>query len=122
MRLERKHKNIIIVGIAAFFILYGFLDMKFNFNISAEVEDKVTWVLTIIAVALLFSGTKPKFKNMDVADNSKLENTEDNQSNTINTANSIAADSEVNGVENSDKVIGDTTEQENSSDAEIKDK
>ncbi len=121
MKFERKHRNIIIIAIAVFFILYGLLDMVFNFNINKELEDKVSWILTIIAVALLFSGTKPKFNNFDEANNSRLENTEDNQNNTINTADSIAADSEVNGVENSDKAIDVTTEQDNSNDADNKD-
>ena len=116
MKFERKHRNIILIAIAVFFILYGLLDMTFNFNINEELEDKVSWILTIIAVALLFSGTKPKFNN------SKLENTEDNQSNAINTTNSIEADSEIDNVENSDKLIDGTVEQDNSNDAEAKDK
>ena len=119
MKFERKHRNIIIIAIAVFFILYGLLDMTFNFNINKELEDNVSWILTIVAVALLFSGTKPKFNKFEEANNSKLENTDDNQNNTINPSNSIAADSEVNGVENSD--IGSTTEQDNADDADNKD-
>lgn len=81
MRFERKHRNIIIICIAVFFILYGFLDMKLNFNLSAEVEDKATWVLTIIAVALLFSGRKPKLKNSDSSDDSIQDNIADDAGN-----------------------------------------
>ncbi len=109
MKFERKHRNIIIIAIATFFILYGLLDMTFDFNIDKELEDKVSWILTIIAVALLFSGTKPKFNNFDEKNNSKIENTEDNQSNAIDT------------VENSEKLIDGTVEQDNSNDAENKD-
>ncbi len=118
MKFERKHRNIILISIAVFFILYGFLDMVLNLNVSEELEDKVSWVLTIIAVALLFSGTKPKFNNFDGMNNSIEQNSGDNA---VVTDNSIADASEVNGVETSDKVIGVAAEQENSSDTEIKD-
>ena len=121
MKFERKHRNIILICIAVFFILYGLLDMVFNFNINKELEDQVSWILTIIAVVLLFSGTKPKFNNFNEANNSKLENTEDNQNSTINTANSIEADSESDRVENSDKLIGSNNEQDNAGDSDNKD-
>lgn len=119
MKFERKHRNIIIIAIAVFFILYGLLNMVFNFNIDKELEDKVSWILTIIAVALLFSGTKPKFNKSDEANNSELENTEGNQSDPINTANSIEADSEVNAVEGSD--LDGITEEQDNADTDNKD-
>ncbi|QNU68070.1 hypothetical protein EHE19_006410 [Ruminiclostridium herbifermentans] len=118
MKFERKHRNIIIIAIAAFFILYGLLDMAFHFNIDKELVDKVSWILTIIAVALLFSGTKPKINNFD-EDNNKLENDEDKQSNDINTENSIEADSKAES-ENSDMLIDGTVEQDNSNGADNK--
>lgn len=113
MRFERKHKNIIIIGIAVFFILYGFLDMKFNFNISADIEDKVTWVLTIIAVALLFSGTKPKLKNSDSSDTSIQDNIADDAENSNAKRKTITA-------ENSD-AERKTITTENSTEADIND-
>lgn len=80
MKFERKHKNIIVAAIAVFFVVYGFLDMKFNFNVSAELENNATWILTIIAVALLFSGTNPKLGNPNSSDdNSTQDNLADNK-------------------------------------------
>jgi hypothetical protein len=122
VKFERKHRNIIILAIATFFILYGLLDMKFDFNINEELEDKASWILTIIAVALLFSGTKPKLKNLDEEKNNSIsDNVEGNQGDTIDTANSIEDNSEIDTVENSDKLIDGTIEQDKANDTENKD-
>lgn len=63
MKLERKYRYIIIAAIAVVFIVYGFLNAQFNFNVNKEIESKVTWFLTIIAVALLFTGGTDKRRN-----------------------------------------------------------
>ncbi|PYG87324.1 hypothetical protein LY28_02231 [Ruminiclostridium sufflavum DSM 19573] len=65
MKLKQKHRNIIVLSIAAIFIIYGLLNMRFHFNVSTETENNVTWILTIAAIALLFSGRKPKMNNAE---------------------------------------------------------
>jgi len=58
MKLERKHKTRIVLGIAALFILYGLLDMKLKFNVNPKTVSNVSLVLMLIAFGLLFSGRK----------------------------------------------------------------
>jgi len=65
MKLERKQKTWITLGIAALFILYGFLDMIFKFNINPKTVSNVGMVLMIVAFALIFSGRKPKQNSSD---------------------------------------------------------
>ena len=55
MKLSRKLKLRIIIGIAVALILYGVLDRFLNFNIDQKVVDNVGMVLMIIAFGLLFS-------------------------------------------------------------------
>lgn len=55
MKLSRKLKLRIIMGIAAAMILYGILDKFFNFNIDEKVVSNVGMVLMIGAFGLLFS-------------------------------------------------------------------
>ncbi|MHB8062750.1 MAG: hypothetical protein ACYDG2_08980 [Ruminiclostridium sp.] len=74
MKLERKQKTRIVLGIAALLIIYGLLDMVFKFNISQNTINNVSMVLMIIAFGLLFSGRKPKQNNSDDTQaNSQLE-------------------------------------------------
>lgn len=55
MKLSRKLKLRIIMGIAAAMILYGILDKFFNFNIDEKIVSNVGMVLMIGAFGLLFS-------------------------------------------------------------------
>ena len=55
MKLSRKLKLRIIMGIAAAMILYGILDKFFNFNIDDKTVSNVGMVLMIGAFGLLFS-------------------------------------------------------------------
>jgi len=55
MKLSRKLKLRIIMGIAAAMILYGILDKFFKFNIDEKLVNNVGMVLMIGAFGLLFS-------------------------------------------------------------------
>lgn len=55
MKLTRKWKLRIVVGIGLLFIAYAFLDYLFKFNINQEVVNNVEMVLMLAAFALLFS-------------------------------------------------------------------
>ncbi len=60
MRLTRKQKRQIVVGIAIVLILYGILDKLFQFNIDKKVIDNVSLVLMVLAFGLLFSRSNDK--------------------------------------------------------------
>lgn len=55
MKLSRKLKLRIIIGIAAAMILYGILDRFLKFNIDEKVVNNVGMILMIAAFGLLFS-------------------------------------------------------------------
>ncbi|EMS69138.1 hypothetical protein [Ruminiclostridium cellobioparum] len=63
MKLSRKLKLRIIIGIAAAMILYGVLDKFFKFNVNQKVVDNVAMVLMILAFGLLFSRGDQSGKN-----------------------------------------------------------
>ena len=60
MKFERKHKLWIIIGIGAIFIIYGLLGSVLKFNVDPKIVDQVSFILMIIAFALLFSNRKKK--------------------------------------------------------------
>ena len=55
MKLTRKLKLRIVIGIAAVMILYGILDRFLNFNINDKTVNNVGMILMIAAFGLLFS-------------------------------------------------------------------
>lgn len=55
MKLTRKWKLRIVIGVAIFFILYGILDYFFKFNFNEKVVSNIEMILMIGAFALLFS-------------------------------------------------------------------
>ncbi|MDF2985198.1 MAG: hypothetical protein K0R50_708 [Eubacterium sp.] len=55
MKLTRKLKLRIILGIAVAMILYGVLDKFLKFNIDPKVVSNVSMVLMILAFGMLFS-------------------------------------------------------------------
>jgi len=78
MKLERKYKTWIVLGIAALFILYGLFDWQFKFNVSEEVVKNISMVLFVIAFWLFFSGRKPNQNTHDeTITNNQLQDTTD---------------------------------------------
>ncbi len=84
MKLTRKLKLRIIIGIAAAMIVYGLLDKFFKFNVDPNVVSNVSMVLMILAFGLLFSrgdeqkkgqGAETSNETHTNIDESKLEQT-----------------------------------------------
>jgi len=75
MKLKRKQKLTIILGIAVLFIIYGLLDMTFKFNISKKIVDNVSMVLMIAAFGLLFSDRAKKVDPAQTDTNSSIQDT-----------------------------------------------
>lgn len=69
MKLKRKHRQLIVLGIGIVIIIFGLIQALFKLEISSKITDEVTFVLMVIAAALLF--TKDKDSNGD----NKIENT-----------------------------------------------
>ncbi len=63
MKLERKHKQLIVLGIGLLIMLFGLAQVVFKFEVDRKITDEVTFVLMIIAAFLLFS--KPKNTEKD---------------------------------------------------------
>lgn len=78
MKLERKHKLWIIIGIGAIFIIYGLLGSVFEFHADQKVVDQVSFVLMLIAFALLFSGRKKKNQNTEAENPNNINDNPDN--------------------------------------------
>ncbi len=55
MKLSRKVRMRIIMGIAIVLIGYGLLDRAFHFNVDPKIVNNVSMVIMIIAFALLFT-------------------------------------------------------------------
>lgn len=82
MKISRKLKYGIIIGIAAALILYGVLERFLKFNIDQKVVDNVSMVLMILAFGLLFSrgkqpgnGEQSNSETEVKADESQIEQT-----------------------------------------------
>ncbi len=60
MKLERKHRQLIVLGIGVVIIIFGLLQALLKFKVDQKITDEVTFVLMIIAAALLFTKDKKK--------------------------------------------------------------
>jgi|AGTN01.2.fsa_nt_gi hypothetical protein len=67
MRLERKHRQRIVLGMGAIILLFGLLQAILKFDIDSKVIDEVAFILMIIAAALLFIGDKKKSEDNTIA-------------------------------------------------------
>jgi hypothetical protein len=76
MKLERKHKNLIIIGIGLIFILFGLLQVVFKFEVSKNISDRVSFILMMIALVVFMSNRNRKSDTED-DDGENIENTED---------------------------------------------
>ena len=69
MKLKRKHRQMIALAIALVIIAFGILQAVFKFDVDRKYVDQATFVLFVVAIALLFSGRSKK----DEQDNTKGE-------------------------------------------------
>jgi len=60
MKLERKHKNWIVIGIGLVFILFGLVQVVFKLDISKNVSDRISFVLMMIALIVFMSNRNRK--------------------------------------------------------------
>lgn len=67
IKLERKHRQRIVLGIGIIIILFGLLQALFRFEIDRKITDQVTFVLMIIAAALLFTKDRKKSEDNNIA-------------------------------------------------------
>jgi uncharacterized membrane protein YfcA len=82
VKLDRKLKRRIALGIAILLILYGILGQFINFNVDPKLDREVSMVLLIVAFAMLFSDKRQKPSETD------------NAANTANTAETEPAEPE----------------------------
>lgn len=69
MKLQRKHKQLLALAIGLVIVFYGILQALFEFNIDRKYVDQATFVLFVVAIALLYNGRPKK----DDQNNSKGE-------------------------------------------------
>jgi uncharacterized membrane protein HdeD (DUF308 family) len=60
MKFGQKQRLIVVVIIGVALILFGVLGMIFHFNVDSKVTNEVSFVLVIIAFALLIRGKDDK--------------------------------------------------------------
>lgn len=60
MKLTDKQRRLIVLGIGLIIIILGLAQAALKINIDSKTMNNVTFVLMIVAVALLFSGRKNK--------------------------------------------------------------
>lgn len=67
MRLERKHRQLIVLGLGVIMIIFGLLQAIVKFEIDNKIIDEVAFVFMIIAAALLFARDKKKGEDSTIA-------------------------------------------------------
>ncbi len=67
MRLERKHRRLIVLGLGVIMIIFGLLQAIVKFEIDNKIIDEVAFVFMIIAAALLFARDKKKDEDNTIA-------------------------------------------------------
>ena len=105
MKLTRKLKLRIIIGIAIIFIVYGILDYLFKFNVDEKVVSNVGMVLMIAAFGLLFSrGDQADTKQPDNQQGNPETNPESDESQIEQTAleNDMVKDQDKGATNNDD--------------------
>ena len=67
MKLQRRHRQLIVLAIGIIIIIFGLLQAVLKLEIDRKITDEVTFVLMIIAVALLFTKDKKKSEDDNIA-------------------------------------------------------
>ena len=60
MKLQRKHKRLIALAIGIVIIIFGVLQALLKFDIDRTYIDQATFVLFVVAIALLYNGRSKK--------------------------------------------------------------
>lgn len=60
MKLQHKHKQLIVLGIGVVIALMGLIPMLFHIQIDMQILDQVSFVLMIAGIGILFSDRKKK--------------------------------------------------------------
>lgn len=68
MKISRKHRNLIVLGIAFILILMGLIPMIFQVELNQNIMNRVSLVLMIVAAAVLIGGRRAEADAANEAD------------------------------------------------------
>lgn len=71
MKIQRKHRQLIVLGIAVVIIALGLVQALFKIELDRKTTEQVTFVLMIIAAALIFTKDKKKSPEENISEEEK---------------------------------------------------